>query len=76
MTAFTGKGAIAYSHSMNHLVEFFSKGGSIKGKDPYYSDISADLLELFKAAWFSCRTDEDKLICMKLLFWCRDCRSK
>ena len=74
MTSQTGNGAPAFEHSECNLLEFFSKGGSIRGKDTYYADKATDVVELFKTAWRSCRTDEDKVNCMKLLFWCRDCR--
>lgn len=69
MTAKTGNGAPAHEHSMNHALEFFSKGGSIRSGKTYYSNIAEDVNKLFKNAWYA-----DSEIAMKLLFWCRDCR--
>ena len=74
MDSETGNGAKCFSHSGEHLLEFFSKGGSIRSGKTYYADKATDVLELFKNAWRSCRTDADRVDCMKLLFWCRDCR--
>jgi len=70
MTSFTGNGAPAHEHSMDHYLEFFSKGGSIRGKETYYSGLNQGPLELFKQAWYA----GNKELAMKLLFWCRDCR--
>ncbi len=70
MTALTGNGAPAYKHSMSHLLEFFSKGGSIRSGKTYYTDKAENVLELFKAAWRSGNEEAS----MKLLFWCRDAR--
>jgi hypothetical protein len=70
MTSQTGNGAPAFEHSTNHLLEFFSKGGSIKGKETYYTEKAVDNVELFKAAWYT----GDKENALKLLFWVRDCR--
>lgn len=69
-TARTGNNAVAFDHSEDHLLEFFSKAGSqLKGKKSYYGNESS-ALELFKAAW---RTGREET-CMKLLFWLRDIR--
>ena len=74
MTSTTGNQAPAHAHSMDHMLEFFSKGGSIRGKTTHYEEKKENILQLFKNAWRSCRTDADRVDCMKLLFWCRDCR--
>ena len=69
-TARTGNNAVAFDHSEDHLLEFFSKAGSLfKGKKSYYGNEST-ALELFKAAW---RTGREET-CMKLAFWLRDIR--
>ena len=66
----TGNGAIAYEHSEDHLLEYFSKGGSIKQQQIFYEYIEEDVLGLFKNAWYTGRQKE----CMQLAFWTRDCR--
>lgn len=69
-TARTGNNAVAFDHSEDHLLEFFSKAGSqFKKKQSYYGNESS-ALDLFKAAW---RTGREET-CMKLLFWLRDIR--
>lgn len=70
MTSKTGNGAPAHEHSNDNLLEFFSKGGSIRSGKTYYSAIAEDITKLFKTAWRS----SDPVNCMKLLFWCRNCR--
>jgi hypothetical protein len=68
-TARTGNGAVAFEHSEDNLVEFFSKAGSLYvNKGTYYGNEST-ALELFKNAW---RTDNYKS--MQLAMWLRDCR--
>ena len=69
MTSTTGNWALAYEHSMNHALEFFSKGGSIRSGRIYYKDKAEDVIGLFKQAWYA-----DNAVAMKLLFWCRDAR--
>lgn len=65
----TNEGAVAYEHSLNHAVEFFSKAGSLfSGRESFYgSEDSA--LKLFQQSWIS-----DKITSFKLLLWLRDCR--
>lgn len=71
LNAFTGNGAIAHEHTKNHLLEYFSKGGSIKQKgQTYYNNIVEDQLDLFKKAWYTGQEE----VCMQLAFWTRDCR--
>ena len=70
MDSETGNGAKCFSHSGEHLLEFFSKGGSIRSGKTYYADKAEDVLNLFKQAW---RTGQNET-CMKLLFWARDVR--
>ena len=65
----TCNGANAFEHSENHLLEFFSKAGSLYTKKESYYGNESSALELFKNAW---RADAEKA--MKLLFWLRDCR--
>jgi hypothetical protein len=69
MTEKTGNDAPAHAHSFDHHLEFFSKGGSIRGKETYYHGLREDPVQLFQHAWYV-----DSSIAMKLLFWCRDCR--
>lgn len=66
----TYNNAFAYGHSEDHLLELFSKGGSIKGKQTYYHGDDPDFITLFKNAW---RTGRYETV-MKILFWVRDCR--
>lgn len=67
-TARTGNNAKAYEHSEDHLLEFFSKAGSLfVNKGTYYGNEST-ALDLFKDAW---RTGQQKT-CIQLLFWLRD----
>jgi len=69
-TSRTKNNAVAFDHSEDHLLEFFSKAGSLlKKKSSYYGGEST-ALELFKAAW---RTGREET-CMKLAFWLRDIR--
>jgi hypothetical protein len=68
-TSKTANGDLAYEHSMNHALEFFSKGGSIRSGKTYYANIASDVVKLFKDAWYA-----DNTVAMKLLFWCRDAR--
>lgn len=69
----THEGGIAFEHSLDHFVEFFSKAGSLFVRDPeitsFYEDAES-ALSLFQKAWIA----NDKLLAMKLLFWLRDCR--
>jgi hypothetical protein len=68
-TARTGNNAVAFEHSEDHLVEFFSKAGSLYvNKGTYYGNESS-ALELFKTAW---RSNNYKS--MQLAMWLRDCR--
>lgn len=71
MDSKTGNGAAEFSHTGQHLLEFFSKGGSIRGQKTYYTEKKEDIVGLFKSAWYT----GDYTNCMKLLFWCRDCRN-
>lgn len=69
-SARTHNNANAYEHSGTHLLEFFSKAGSLyKNKGSYYGEEST-ALELFKSAWFT----GEHYKCMQLLFWLRDIR--
>jgi len=65
----TNEGAMAYEHSLNHALEFFSKAGSLftKSKSFYGNDESA--LSLFQKSWI---VDEE--ITFRILLWLRDCR--
>jgi len=68
----TAEGANQYTHTLDHIVEFFSKAGSIrtnKGRQTFYSDREEDLLRLFQSAWIVNNFDS-----MRLLMWLRDCR--
>ena len=66
----THNAAPAYAHTEDHLLEFFSKGGSLlKGKTSYYGNEST-ALKLFQNAWYA----GQEQICMQLLFWLRDIR--
>lgn len=68
----TAEGAFQHEHSLDHLVEFFSKAGSIrdsKGKRSFYEECKEDILHLFQGAWIVNNVDT-----MKLLLWLRDCR--
>ena len=65
----THNGAEAFEHTENHLLEFFSKAGSLYTKKGSYYGGESTALELFKSAW---RADSDTA--MKLCFWLRDCR--
>jgi len=69
-TARTGNNAKAYEHSEDHLLEFFSKAGSLYTRKGYYYDGEETALDLFKIAWRAGREKE----CMQLLFWLRDIR--
>lgn len=67
----TNEGAFQYEHSLDHLVEFFSKAGSLrdmKGRNTYYNN-QEDILHLFQSAWIVNNYDT-----MRLLMWLRDCR--
>jgi len=72
MLTTTHNGAIQYSHSLDHVLEAFSKLGSVysdRKQTNYYPDSSAPL-DLFKPAF-----NQDQLRAMQLLFWARDIRS-
>ena len=70
-TAKTHNAANAFDHSEDHLLEFFSKAGSLYvNKKSYYGNESS-AIELFKTAW---RTGNHKE-CMQLLMWVRDVRT-
>ena len=65
----TNEGSIQYEHTLDHVLEFFSKAGSIfEGSETFYSN-EEDILSLFQRAWIT-----DKELTMKALFWLRDCR--
>ena len=72
-TAKTHNDANAFDHSEDHLLEFFSKAGSLYvGKKSYYgTGTESSAISLFKAAW---RTGNFKE-CMQLLMWVRDVRT-
>lgn len=68
----TAENALQYEHSLDHLVEFFSKAGSMrdsKGKRAFYESSKDSILRLFQSAWIV-----DNVNTMKLLLWVRDCR--
>ncbi len=66
----TNEGALAYEHSLDHCVEFFSKAGSLfVGRGSFYGQ-EESALGLFQKAWIV-----DKVTSMKLLFWLRDFRN-
>lgn len=70
-TSITRNSAPAYEHAMDHLLEYFSKGGSIRGKRSYYTEHTTEyILNLFKNAWYTGQKEN----CMKLAFWTRDIR--
>ena len=65
----THEGAVAFEHSLNHALEFFSKAGSqFTKKGSFYSD-EESALSLFQKSWIV-----DKALTMRLLLWLRDCR--
>jgi len=62
--------AKAFEHTEDHLLEFFSKAGSLFiDKKSFYGD-EATALGLFKNAWRTGRQED----CIKLLFWLREIR--
>lgn len=63
------EGANAYKNSINPLVEFFSKSGSLYTKGETFYPGQASALDLFIPAW-----KEDAITSFKLLMWLRDCR--
>lgn len=65
----THEGAKTHEHSLDHALEFFSKGGSLfaNRKGFYAGEESA--LSLFQKSWI---VNED--VTMQLLFWLRDIR--
>jgi hypothetical protein len=66
----THNNALAFKHSGDKHLEFFSKAGSLfDKKESYYGDESS-ALDLFKSSWLT----GDYEISMKLLFWLRDIR--
>jgi len=67
----THENSIAYEHSMDHAVEFFSKAGSLFSKrGSFYGRASEEnALGLFQKVWIV-----DKEIAFKLFLWLRDCR--
>lgn len=70
----TMNGAVAYDHSEDHLLEYFSKAGSLfEQRESFYGkEHENTALELFKNAW---RTGKYKE-CMQLLMWTRDIRGQ
>lgn len=73
MKTFTHEGGDGFLDPGNKLVAFFEKAGSaFEGRrrtETFYDDPTS-ALDLFKAAWAA----GNKFICMKLLFWLRNCR--
>ena len=68
--AMLGTTDLAYSHSLDHHLEFFSKAGSLfSGRKGGSHAVSA--LQLLKACW---SVNNAELLGMKLLFWLRDPR--
>lgn len=78
----TQEGALAYEHSLDHAVEFFSKAGSLfekrgsfyslKGRKfgfPGTQTAETSALALFQQTWIV-----DPVVSFKLLLWLRDCR--
>lgn len=66
----TANGGTQYDHTGNHLLEFFSKAGSLFTNREHFYGNTTSALELFKSVWRS----GDPEISMKLLFWLRDPR--
>ena len=50
-TARTGNNALAFEHSEDFHLEFFSKAGSLFGKKGTYYGNESTALELFKNSW-------------------------
>ena len=73
-TARTHNNANSYEHSENNLLEFFSKAGSLYEKRGSYYGDETSALDLFKTAWRSAATDDDKVTCMQLFMWLRSIR--
>ncbi len=65
----TKEGAIAYEHSLDHAVEFFSKAGSLMKKRGSFYEGDESALSLFQKTWIV-----DPIVSFKLLLWLRDCR--
>src|SRR6056297_2292626 len=66
----TNEGSLQYEHSLDHVLEFFSKAGSLFDNDePSFYNNEEDILDLFQRAWIV-----DKELTLKVLFWLRDCR--
>jgi hypothetical protein len=65
----TNEGSFQYEHTLDHVLEFFSKAGSIFEESRYFYHNNEDIISLFQRAWIT-----DKELTMKALFWLRDCR--
>ena len=66
----TNEGSIQFEHSLDHVLEFFSKAGSIfDTNEPGFYNNKEDILDLFQRSWIV-----DKELTLKVLFWLRDCR--
>ena len=65
----THEGALAYEHSLDHGIEFFSKAGSLFEKKESFYGSEESALSLFQKIWIV-----DKEVAFKLLLWLRDCR--
>lgn len=65
----TNEGAVAYEHSLNHALEFFSKAGSLFTNRRSFYGHEESALSLFQKTWIV-----DPELSFKLLLWLRDCR--
>lgn len=65
----TNEGALAYEHSLDHALEFFSKAGSLFSKRGSFYGQEESAASLFQKTWIV-----DPVISFKLLLWLRDCR--
>ena len=59
----TENGAIAYSSTLNRVLDMFALGGAYRERS------DEDIITLFEEA-----LNEDKTLAMKCLFWIRDIR--
>lgn len=67
-TAMTTNGDLAFAHTGNHFVEFFSKAGSLR-VDKNTKDGKDEILALFTNAFHA-----DRLMALRLMFWVRGIR--
>jgi len=65
----TTNGDVAFEHSLDHSVEFFSKAGSLRAPKKGTNGSEETAVALFQKSWIT-----DKELSFKLLLWLRDCR--